>query len=65
MILKVEDVIKLVSSWWVLYFKNKSYEQEAPSHYYISVPIKDDSCLLLCIITSFSAILVKITVFPG
>ncbi len=36
----------------VCYFKHSEHDQDAPPHYYVSVPINDDTCILLCIITS-------------
>ena len=36
----------------MLYFKNLRHAPDAPPHYHITVPINDDSSLLLCYITS-------------
>lgn len=45
-------VAKTLAGFCVCYFKNTTHDPEAPPHYHITVPISDDSSLLLCIITS-------------
>ncbi len=45
-------IAKTLSGFCVCYFKNITHDLEAPPHYHITVPISDDSSLLLCIITS-------------
>lgn len=45
-------IAKTLSGFCVCYFKNTTHDPEAPPHYHITVPISDDSSLLLCIITS-------------
>ncbi len=44
-------IAETLSGFCVLYFKNLKHSSEAPPHYHISVPINDDSSLLLCYIT--------------
>ena len=43
---------KTLSGFCVCHFKNTTHDPEAPPHYHITVPINDDSSLLLCIVTS-------------
>ena len=45
-------VAKTLAGFCVCYFKNTTHDPEAPPHYHITVPVSDDSSLLLCIITS-------------
>ncbi len=45
-------VAKTLAGFCVCYFKNTTHDPDAPPHYHITVPISDDSSLLLCIITS-------------
>lgn len=45
-------IARTLSGFCVCYFKNTTHDPEAPPHYHITVPISDDSSLLLCIITS-------------
>lgn len=45
-------VAKTLAGFCICYFKNTTHDPEAPPHYHITVPISDDSSLLLCIITS-------------
>ncbi len=47
-----ELIAKSLSGFCVCYFKNAEHAPEAPPHYHISVPITDDSSLLLTVITS-------------
>lgn len=45
-------IAKTLSGFCVCYFKNSEHEPEAPPHYHITIPINDDTSLLLCFITS-------------
>lgn len=45
-------IAKTLSGFCVCYFKNTTHAPEAPPHYHLTVPISDDSSLLLCLITS-------------
>ncbi|MGR3221359.1 MAG: hypothetical protein ACUZ8H_16305 [Candidatus Anammoxibacter sp.] len=45
-------IIKFISDFCICRFKDNKHLPEAPPHYYVNVPIDDDSSLLLCIITS-------------
>jgi hypothetical protein len=47
-----EYVVKTLSGFSVCYFKNEEHDPDAPPHYHITVPISDDSSLLLTVITS-------------
>ncbi|MBI5409365.1 MAG: hypothetical protein HZA14_08370 [Nitrospirae bacterium] len=47
-----EYIAKNLSGFCVCYFKNTTHDPEAPPHYHVTVPISDDSSLLLCFITS-------------
>jgi len=46
------DVFWLIGEWRVVSFKNKQYDLSAPSHYHISLPVSDNTFVMLCIITS-------------
>ena len=52
MIIPPEFVAKTLSGFSVCYFKNEDHQPDAPPHYHMTVPINDDSSLLLTIITS-------------
>lgn len=45
-------IAKTLSGFCICYFKNTKHDTEAPPHYHITIPINDDTGLLLCIITS-------------
>lgn len=45
-------VINFIKDFCICHFKDIDHASEAPPHYYVNVPINDDSSLLLCIITS-------------
>jgi len=45
-------IIESLTGFCVCYFKDKRHAPESPPHYYVTVPITDDTSLLLCIITS-------------
>lgn len=45
-------IANTLSGFSVCYFKNTTHEPEAPPHYHITVPITDESYLLLCVMTS-------------
>lgn len=47
-----EVVAESLSGFSVCYFKNAEHDPDAPPHYYVTVPINDDSSLLLCFVTS-------------
>ena len=46
------DVFWLTGGWWLVSFKNKQYDLNAPPHYHISLPVNDNAFVVLCIITS-------------
>lgn len=48
----IDLISKSLTGYCVCRFKNINFAPEAPPHYYVVIPIKDDSNLLLCIITS-------------
>jgi len=50
--LPLDVIVRSLEGFCVCYFKDKRHDLNAPPHYYITVPITDDSSLLLCIITS-------------
>jgi hypothetical protein len=45
-------IIECLTGFCVCYFKDKRHSPESPPHYYVTVPITNDTSLLLCIITS-------------
>ena len=45
-------VAKSLKGFCVCYFKNLSYDEKAPPHYFVTVPINDELSLLVCVITS-------------
>ncbi len=47
-----EYIAKTLSGFCICRFKNTTHDPEAPPHYHVTVPISDDSSLLLCFITS-------------
>ncbi len=47
-----ELIIKFISDFCVCRFKDTNHAPEAKPHYYVNVPVCDNSSLLLCIITS-------------
>jgi hypothetical protein len=47
-----ELIAKSLSGFCICYFKNAEHSPEAPPHYHVTVPITDDSSLLLTVITS-------------
>ncbi len=47
-----ETIAKTLSGFCICHFKNSNHAPEAPSHYYVTVPISDDSSLLFCFVTS-------------
>ena len=44
--------VKFLKGYNVCYFKDVQHDVESPPHFYITIPCKDDSYLVLCIITS-------------
>ena len=44
--------IKFLKGYNVCHFKDIQHDVEAPPHFYITIPCKDDAYLVLCIITS-------------
>ncbi len=47
-----EVIANSLSGFCICYFKNATHDPEAPPHYHVTIPISDDSSLLLCIVTS-------------
>lgn len=45
-------IAKTLSGFSICFFKNSTHDPEAPPHYHITVPITDESYLLLCVMTS-------------
>lgn len=45
-------IAQSLDGFCVCYFKHIDFDQAAPPHFYVTVPINDDASLLLCIITS-------------
>lgn len=52
MILPDEFIINFIKDFCICHFKDTNHVPKAPPHYYVNVPVNDDSSLLLCIITS-------------
>lgn len=50
--LPIDFIIKTFTDFCVCYFKDIRHDSSAPPHYYITVPVSDDSFILFCIITS-------------
>lgn len=46
---KVSDALKEFS---IIYFKDTKLPTDVEPHYYLNIPVDDNSCILLCIITS-------------
>ena len=47
-----EYIASTLTDFCVCYFRNSTHDSEAPPHYHITIPVSDDTCLLLCVITS-------------
>jgi hypothetical protein len=47
-----EVLLNSIRDFCILYFKDVNHAKEAPPHFYITFPIKDDLNLIICIITS-------------
>lgn len=47
-----EFLTEALTDFCVCYFKNSTHEPEAPPHYHITIPVSNDTSLLLCVITS-------------
>lgn len=47
-----EVIAETLSDFCICYFKHNKHDSQAQPHYYVSVPISDDTCILICIITS-------------
>jgi hypothetical protein len=45
-------LLNSIKDFCILYFKDVNHAEEAPPHFYITFPIKDDLNLIICIITS-------------
>jgi hypothetical protein len=45
-------LLNSIKDFCILYFKDAKHAKEAPSHFYVTFPIKDDLSLIICIITS-------------
>lgn len=45
-------IAQSLQGFCICYFKNVQHEPNAPPHFHVTVPVNDDSSLLLCIITS-------------
>jgi hypothetical protein len=47
-----EVVLNSIRDFCVIYFKDTQHNKDAPPHFYVTFPIKDDLTLIICIITS-------------
>jgi len=47
-----EVLLSSIRDFCVIYFKDKQHTKDAPPHFYVTFPIKDDLTLIICIITS-------------
>jgi hypothetical protein len=47
-----EYIAGTLTGFCVCYFRNTTHDPEAPPHYHITIPVSDDTSLLLCVITS-------------
>ena len=47
-----EVLLNSITDFCVIYFKDKQHIKDAPPHFYVTFPIKDDLTLIICIITS-------------
>jgi hypothetical protein len=47
-----EYIAKQLNGFCVCHFKHKEHSDNAPPHFYVTVPVSSESSLLLCIITS-------------
>jgi hypothetical protein len=52
----IEQIFRLIKNtgFAICHFKDKKHSEEAPPHYYVSVPVSEKIALLLCIVTSKS-----------
>ena len=47
-----EVLLNSIKDFCVIYFKDKQHSKDAPPHFYVTFPIKDELTLIICIITS-------------
>ena len=47
-----EVLLNSIRDYCVIYFKDRQHRQDAPPHFYLTFPIKDDLSLIICLITS-------------
>jgi hypothetical protein len=47
-----EVLLNSIRDFCVIYFKDKQHSKDAPPHFYVTFPIKDDLTPIICIITS-------------
>ena len=45
-------LLNSIKDFCILYFKDVKHTKEAPTHFYVAFPVKDDLNLIICIITS-------------
>lgn len=47
-----EYIAETLTGFCICFFRNTTHDPDAPPHYHITVPVSDDTSLLLCVITS-------------
>jgi len=47
-----EVLLNSIRDFCVIYFKDIKHEKDAPPHFYLTFPVRDDLSLIICIITS-------------
>lgn len=47
-----DAIVHFLSDFCIIKFKHRGYKADSPPHNYISIPVNDDTILLLCIFTS-------------
>ena len=45
-------LLNSINAFCILYFKDLNHDKDAPCHFYVAFPIKDDLSLIICILTS-------------
>jgi hypothetical protein len=45
-------VLQSIDNWCITYFKDTTHHKDAPPHFYITIPINESICFIVCIITS-------------
>lgn len=44
--------LQYLDGFSVCYFKDVQHSEDSPPHYYVTIPAKNDSCLIICMSTS-------------